>query len=311
MGFFDDFGSGSSTPGVSWLPGLLGETLILVALYRFLFFGLLRKLCEQTFCKASWWPYLLTFNGLFCQDVQKEVVYMSILAVHHLLGGGLMLAGYVYDSPSMWLQGLLFEVVDDIHDSMLMLIPLWPFVETTDTSATLATTGRPTASSPDAAANSATQPASNRDPKLATLLCFHHSFGIITFIPVILTGLFLDSRVQAIGWSLLLAGGISCGVLAYSRTIDRNTPTGAWKSFIVWMCNLGFFYYCRFYVYPREFYSLVYTEWAQLETSTKIVLVVGNLLISVFNLAIGVDATFQAVGLLRNALRGGKPVKQE
>ena len=90
------------------------------------------------------------------------------------------------------------NLVDDIHDTVLMILPAWPF------------TGGP---------------GEKRDMKIVSLMCIHHSFGIVSLVPVVLTGLYKDARVQAIGWALLLAGGVSCTILAYNRTINRNTPT--------------------------------------------------------------------------------------
>lgn len=275
MSFIDDFGSGSSTPSASWLPGVFGEILVMLLIYRFLFFVLLRNGLESQFSKASWWDYLRTFRGLFCQDVQKEIVYLTILGLHHLLGGGLMLAGWIYNSDALWLQGFLVEVVDDLHDTGLMFIPAWPF---------------------------AGAPGEKRDMKIVSLMTIHHVCGLALLVPVILAGLFRNPYVQTCGWALLLAGGVSCIVLSVNRTINRNTPIGAWKTFVVWMTNLSFYYYCRFWVFSKALYGLFSTEWGIIDTTTRAALVFAAVFMSLFNLAIGVDATIQAVGLFQNAI---------
>ena len=72
-------------------------------------------------------------------------------------------------------------------------------------------------------------PFDDRDPKMLSLVLPHHAFSLIIAVPAIITGMAEDVNAQKIGASLLFAGGVSCMILAYTRTCDRRDPCQAWQ----------------------------------------------------------------------------------
>merc|ERR1712048_852308 len=94
-----------------------------------------------------WWQYLKSYKGLLCRDVQKEIVYISIVCVHHIVGGGLMAYGAYTDLPHLFVAGAIVGLFDDLQGSFCMLLPAWPFGGNGE----------------------------KRDVKLVTLLLIHHT----------------------------------------------------------------------------------------------------------------------------------------
>jgi len=206
------------------------EMAVLLVIYRALFFTVLKRYIKQLFEKQTWWDYLLTYEGLFSKNTQVEVVYVSLLAIHHFIGGFMMVYAVLYDNPVIFGHAALWELVDDIHDLMCMIFLWWPFEEL--------------------------------DLKMLTIMGFHHIFGVIIIVPLLTTGLYLDQDLQFIGIALLLAGAVSCLGLVISRTMDRRIPKEALMDFCISFVNLGFFVLCRFYIYPKHLYQyFVTTNW--------------------------------------------------
>ena len=53
--------------------------------------------------------------------MQTEVLYMTILGIHHLVGGGMMMYGFLTGNTAIWIQGAIFDLVDAVHDTALMV----------------------------------------------------------------------------------------------------------------------------------------------------------------------------------------------
>jgi len=204
------------------LHSIASEMIILLALYRLIFFIVMKNCIGQIFASRPWWDYLTTYQGLFSKDTQVEVVYVTLLGIHHFIGGFLMLYAYMVESPVLFAHAALLELVDDINDLVSMVFLLWPFEEL--------------------------------DMKMLVVMGFHHIFGVIIIVPVITTGLYMDRNLQLIGIALLLAGAVSCLGLVISRTMDRRIPVEAWTDFMMWLVNLAFFSLCRFYIFPQQLY---------------------------------------------------------
>ena len=194
--FFADFGSGNSQPGNHWLPGISGTVALFLILYRVFFFGLLKSTLERKYSRCSWWAYLTTYKGLFCKDVQKEVLYTSILAIHHILGGGCMALGAYLESSPLFIVGALISLVDDIHDLLCMCVRSFPFE-------------------------------GGIDLKLMIVLGIHHVAAALATVPAITSGATSNVHIQKIGAALLLAGGLSHLTLSTSRTRNRTIPSQA------------------------------------------------------------------------------------
>jgi len=246
------------------------ELAVLLVIYRVLFFTVLKGLLFQLFEKQSWWEYLTTYEGLFSKSTQIEVVYVSLLALHHLIGGLMMVYGVLYDNPMMFGHAALWELVDDVNDLTSMAFLVWPFEEF--------------------------------DFKMLAIMGFHHIFGVIIIVPVLTSELYLDQDLQFIGIALLLAGAVSCFGLVISRTMDRRIPKEAWIDFFMWLVNLAFFTLCRFYIYPKHLYR--FFETTNWETNYPII--AAAICMTIFNILIFTDALSSTFTRLVAALKNGE-----
>jgi len=235
------------------LTSIAIELVIMLVIYHTVFFTMLKRNINQLYASRPWWDYLTTYQGLFSKNTQNEIIYISLLGLHHFLGGFAMLYAYLYDCPALFAHAALWELVDDIHDLVSMLFLCWPFEEL--------------------------------DLKMVVVMGFHHIFGVIIIVPVLTTGLYLDHNLQLIGNALLLAGGFSCLGLVISRTMDRRIPKEAWMDFQIWLVNLSFFSLCRFYIFPQQLY--LYFEKSNWETNY--LFIAGAICMMMFNVLIFLD----------------------
>ena len=53
--------------------------------------------------------------------MQIEVLYMTILGIHHLVGGAMMMYGFLTGNTAIWIQGAIFDLADAVHDTALMV----------------------------------------------------------------------------------------------------------------------------------------------------------------------------------------------
>merc|ERR1719327_2129451 len=234
--FLQHFSSGDMTPGSHWLLGMTGATAVGTIVYHVLGFRLMKACLKKVYSRCSWWDYLATYPGLICKDTQKEVLYTSILAVHHIFGGGLMAYGSATGSSTAFIAGALVSMMDDVHDTICMLLPAWPFGGQGE----------------------------KRDVKLITLLLIHHFAAILATFPTIVSGMHANPHVQAIGAWLLLAGGVSHWTLVMSRTCNRNVPAEAEMDALIWICGLLFYAYSRLYAFPLHIMAVFNEDYDQL-----------------------------------------------
>jgi len=236
------------------LTSIAIEVVILLVIYRVVFFTMLKRNINQLYASRPWWDYLTTYRGLFSKNTQIEVVYITLLGSHHFLGGFAMLYAYFYDTPALFGHAALWELVDDINDLVSMVFLYWPFEEL--------------------------------DPKMLVIMGFHHLAGVIIIIPVLMKGLYQDHNLQVVGIALLLAGGVSCTGLAVSRTMDRRVLKEARMDFVMWLANLSFFSLCRFYIFPQQLY--LYFEKNNWESNN--LFIAAAICMMVFNVLIFLDA---------------------
>jgi hypothetical protein len=260
--FLQHFGSGDSTPGTHWMPGMIGAIAFGTLVYHVLGFWLLKGFLQKVYSRFSWWDYLATYPGLICKDTQKEILYISILAIHHIFGGGLMAYGSVTGSTTTFIAGTLVSLMDDVHDTLCMLLPAWPFGGAGE----------------------------KRDVKLCTFLLIHHSAAMLITFPAICMGLATNLHVQRIGSALLLAGGFSHATITVSRTRDRRNPVQASHDACIWLVGTGCFLFCRFVVFPTEVLAIYREDYVGWATEMRGAFTLFVAFMSVFNLAIGVDA---------------------
>jgi len=249
---------------------IASEMIILIFLYRVLFFKVLKSKINELYATRPWWNYLTTYEGLFSKNTQVEVVYVTLLMLHHFIGGLGMLYAYITENPVLFAHAALLELVDDINDLMCMICLWWPFEEL--------------------------------DVKMLVVMGFHHIFGVIIIVPVLTTGLYMDQNLQLIGIALLLAGAVSCLGLVISRTMDRRVPAEAWMDFMMWLVNLGFFVLCRFYIFPQQLY--LFFEKNNWEVSYQII--VAGICMMIFNVLIFMDSLKSVLDRFSIALRNGE-----
>lgn len=276
MDFFVDFRSGN--PGKGWhrFPGMLLFLIVGVPMYHILFFRLVRPVLRHVYSTCSWWPYLSTYKGLLCQDVQKEIQYTSLACIHHLVAGGLMACGGFKNDPRVWAFGALIGCIDDIHGMVCMFLPAWPF-------------------------GGAGEKADRRFTALASL---HHTTALLISILCIVYNLHSNMHVQSVGTWLLLAGGCSHFGLTLSRTRNRTDPRHAFQDVIIGVLGCLFFFYSRFYAFPCSMIALFREEYHKLNLILKLGMVFFTLLMGLFNTLLGLDAIKNIVKRLRNAARG-------
>mmetsp|Transcript_92461 Transcript_92461/g.233162 ORF Transcript_92461/g.233162 Transcript_92461/m.233162 type:complete len:282 (-) Transcript_92461:14-859(-) len=277
MDFFKHFGTGDPTPGAHWLPGMSIFVASGTLAYHLVGFRLWRRRIEQFYAARPWWSYLKTYKGLLCHDVQKEVQYLSIVGCHHLFGGGLMAYGTYAGLPHVWAAGALVGVFDDVHDSVCMLLPAWPFGGEGE----------------------------KRDVKLVSLLLMHHFAAVVCTFPAILSGMHTNTHVQAIGAWLLLAGGISHGTLICSRTCNRKVLAEAKVDAAIWIFGGAFYTYSRLYAFPLHSYALFREEYAKLSPGMQKALIGFTVLMGAFNLLIFNDVMGNMMKRIKLVLRGG------
>jgi len=198
------------------------------------------------------------------------VIYLTLIAVHHLLGGFVLLYAYLYDNASLCGHAAMWELADDIHDLICLLFLYWPFEV--------------------------------RELKIIVFTGFHHIVGVIIIVPVLTQGLYLDQNLQLIAIALLLAGGVSCCAVIITRTMDRRVPKECWMDLLIWLVNLLFFLVCRFYIFPQQLY--LYFEKTNWETNH--LLIAGAMCMTMFNLLIFTDSLSSTYARMVIALNNGE-----
>jgi len=199
------------------------------------------------------WNKMHARAGQALTSTAEETVLAFCLSVHHLSGGLLMLAGQVFNNPNLWVSGLCIEIGFEIIDIMALLRNVWPY--------TLV------------------------QPGLRFMTICHHLPGLIASPGLVLVGqLHLNSDLQAIGWSLLLAGGVSLLCDAMKQTRDLDTELGQWL--ILHLINLSGVAFARFYVFPTASYNLIQTVVANHPAWLAAVSIGGIACMTVFNVTV-------------------------
>jgi len=273
--FLVDFGSGNPEPGNHWLPGLSVTVALFLALYHVMGFRILKSTLHGIYSRCSWWPYLTTYQGMFSKDVQIEVIYTSILAIHHILGGACMAYGSYTGSNPTFIVGALISLVDDINDLLSMYFKTFPFQ-------------------------------GGADPKLMIVLGIHHVAAALATVPAITSGATANPHIQQIGTSLLLAGGFSHLTLSLSRTRNRQDPSQATQDAFIWLLGASLFFYFRFVLYPTEMLAFYREEYATLDGTMQFAFIGFAGLMTLFNVLIFVDCLTGTASRVMIALKGGE-----
>ena len=184
---------------------------------------------------------------------EESVLCMSISA-HHLFGGVLMLYGQLTGNSVMWLHGLFVELGFEIVDVVSLLLNQWPYTVV--------------------------------QPGLKLITLFHHFPGLFAAPQLVMIGYHKNVHLQAIGWSLLLAGGVSLLSDSFKQTRNLETQMGQWL--VLHVINMTGVVLARFMVFPTASYELLKAcfetspEWiAYLTTAGILSMAVLNLVVLV------------------------------
>jgi len=255
------------------LSSIAIETAVLFVIYRVIFYTLLKHGLRKLFSSRPWWDYLLTYEGVYNKNAQVELVFVSLLTIHHFIAGFMLLFGIIYDNPILIGHAFIWELVHEINDMICMICLFWPFHE--------------------------------RNLKMIFIVGVHHLAGIIIIVPVLTSNLYLDRHLQVAGLSLLLAGAVQCFLLAVSRTIDRRIASEAWMDACLWVLAGFIFSVCRYYVFPLELYLFFENGNFQASMSMKYALCAAVLLMTLSNILISIKGTNAFVTTISIALNNG------
>jgi hypothetical protein len=73
------------------------------------------------------WDKMHARPGQALTSTAEETVLAFALAVHHITGGLLMLAGQFLNMPSLWVNGLCIEIGFEVVDIIAILVNAWPY----------------------------------------------------------------------------------------------------------------------------------------------------------------------------------------
>jgi len=205
-----------------------------------------------------------TRHGQVLKDMAEEAVLTLSLSAHHLIGGSIMFYGQVTNNPTYWVRGLCIEIGFEIVDIISLILNAWPYQIVQD--------------------------------KLRLVTIFHHIPGMLCAPSLILVGYHQNKDLQQIGWSLLLAGGVSLLCDGFKQTKDLETELGQWL--ILHIINLTGIIIARFIVFPIASYGLLTTVWESATSSKDLIAIaatVGVFSMSIFNVIVIVIMTEKLV----------------
>lgn len=201
--------------------------------------------------RHAFWDEMLARKGQVLTSMAEESVLTLSLSCHHIFGGLLMLWGQMLGRPEMWLHGLLVEVGFEVVDIICLLMNAWPYPIV--------------------------------QPRLKIITIFHHLPGLVAAPSLIMAGFHHNEHLQAIGWSLLLAGGVSLLTDGIKQTRSMDTQLGQWLALHV--INLTGVLAARFVVFPLASFSLL-TGMSETHPSLVKLAAFGVGSMALFNLAV-------------------------
>ena len=169
-------------------------------------------------------------------NFQEEVVYLTILSIHHWISTGLVMYGLYIDNSVYCLHGAILDLTNSIHDAALMVRRLgvelswvcsacvviladltaqclvqhfhsWPF-EWLDE-------------------QGSNDKIKKKKHDLVGMMVLYHLFSIIT-VPAIITGLIELPEARLVG--VMLAVAVHVSVMGFTRTRNRSVKCQYWQS---------------------------------------------------------------------------------
>ena len=158
-------------------------------------------------------------EGFFLRSMLDEATLSFTLALHHLLSGGMMFAGYMLQQPALWLHGIAVEMGYEVVDTLAILSNGWPY-----------------------------STARSKVMKIVPLL---HHVPTLLLIPVIVRlGYHSNQDVQTLGWSLIGAGGIGFLSEGLKKVLDKDERPYAWL--LIHLANATVMFLCRMVAFSKS-----------------------------------------------------------
>merc|ERR1712048_737191 len=102
------------------------------------------------------------------------------------------------------------------------------------------------------------------------------------------------------GISLLLAGALSSATLVLSRTLDRRIPIQAKADACVWIKGASWFYWFRFYLFPKHMFAYFYDGDVIEELGSLYNPILGTMgLIWLFNIVLSLDVASSTIARIK------------
>jgi hypothetical protein len=233
-----------------------------------------------------YWSLARKRGGIVCGNGRDASILLFIFGTHHLVAGGLMLAGLARHDATLWRHGYLLETGFEIADTLSILIPLYPYKM------------------------------DGVKAELKPAVVFHHACGMLLAYPILTTALCTNEHLQAIAMWLLLGACVSCfsGCYLYTVDVDRNMI----RATTAYVVNCLYFLFCRFYMFPYHSYHLLQDvtsayspqDFGTIPTETVLRSLYGGLVcMTLFNVGIASDLIPKAVRYVRRSIDGVTPIE--
>lgn len=179
----------------------------------------LRKMLQA----QAFWTEMTQRKGQVLTTMAEESVLTLALSVHHIFGGVIMLAGQLRGDANLWVTGLTVEIAFELVDVACLLVNAWPYPQV--------------------------------QPRLRTVTLLHHAPGLLAAPQLVMAGLHQNEHLQAIGWALLLAGGVSLLTDGLKQTRRMSTQLGQWLA--LHTTSLSGVLLARFVIFPQASLGLL------------------------------------------------------
>lgn len=274
--FLDGFGVGDEAQSILFEAAFWAMAFLI---YIQIFSRVLRYLYRKT----TIWQRAHQRIGVFLGNGRDDAVLMTCMGLHHGLAALLMYIGIERGVPILWRHGYLIETGYEIMDIISMIIKQYPYAK---------------------------HDGMKDDIKVALFL--HHIPGISLALLVMETGLYKNVHMQTIVLALLGGALVSClcCVILYAMSFQTQMPLVA----ILFNINVGFFLFCRWWVYPRESFALLEDVRDEPELNGGFLLKLlygGGVLMTMFNLGVSVDLIPQCVRYIKRAFDGTTLINTE